>query len=214
MPKEKKKDKPGFSNEYGEEIKAAFLQIKPEELTKDTVLLAAKQLVKLGLNPGAVIKILKAETGFGFSIRQVAAKKEREAPVSVEKLVEKKVTTVIASEAARTVNQALATGQGLEKALGPIAKNYGFDSVGAFVVKMYDFYSTYKGYIKKMDEEVLLLKGTIKHLAQHFGPESRKALRARATWNFLIELSKATNGKLPPPETLQVMIKEIKEEFD
>ena len=67
--KSKKKRKPAFSKEYLEEITAAFMQVKPEELTKENAREAAQQLVKMTFNPGAVIKVVKQQTGLGSRAR-------------------------------------------------------------------------------------------------------------------------------------------------
>jgi len=109
--KSKKKRKPAFSKEYLEKIKVAFMQVKPQELTKETVLKVAQQLVKMKFNPGAVIKVVKQQTGLGFSVKQVTATKEKKAPAPVEKTVERKVAAEIAKEAVAKIDAVLETGK-------------------------------------------------------------------------------------------------------
>ena len=213
MPKEKKKEKPGFSNEYGDEIKAAFLQIKPEELSKETVLVAAKQLVKAGFNPGAVIKILKAETGFGFSVRQVAAKKEEEAPAAVESGLTKKVTREIAREAAKKLETVLSTGKNLEDALGPFAQQFGYENTADFIVAMFDFWDVWHGQVPDLVKQRDEYAWAITQLINSMSPEVAESHIKDALQEFATNtmIAGQLSGNTPTPKEMMEHLQNLKE---
>jgi len=191
------------------------MQVKPQELTKETVLKAAQQLVKMKFNPGAVIKVVKQQTGLGFSVKQVTATKEKKAPASVIKTVERKVAAEIAKEAVAKIDAVLDTGKSLEDALGPIARSYGYETTTQFVLTMYGFWTTWKDHVAPLVTERDQYRWAINELMERMSPEARKVLAGQAVKELVISLATmgSLTGHFPPPDVLKGYIQLLRDEM-
>lgn len=94
------------SKEYLEEIRKVYMQIKPENEERPLVQLAAQQLVKAGYNSGAVMKVVKQLTGFGFNVRQVQPPKQPTTPAPTLKKVRQAVEREVSKEALHAIREA------------------------------------------------------------------------------------------------------------
>ena len=193
-----------------EELKERVRALAGGSKDKAVLVRVARQLRDEGVNPREILKAIKEETGVGLSLRTTFKKDGKN---SVERKtarsLERRIGVEIASEATRNINEMLATGKSLEEALGPIAKNHGYEKTSDFVMKTFDFWSTYKDYVDHLYVECGMYKATIRHLVDLYSPQSMKILRANAVWNFCLQLAKVMGGKLPPDKTLMVMIEAI-----
>lgn len=184
---------------------------------------AGQELCKRGYNPGYVAKVLKAETGFGFNVQQLhtakaAGPKEppEQAPRSTEAAVEKEVTKEITAEALTSVRASLSTGKGIEAALGPYAKLYGYENTNLFVLELFDFWGLWHEYVNKIVEEIQLLRWGIQEMQRKLSPEALKALKAQAIKEISqsVLIMAASTGKYPDPQMFQQYIMQVKEEIE
>jgi len=211
--KVKKKQRKPFPDKYLEQIRSELRKTLPEKPTKEQAQAAAQGLTEKGFNPGAVIKVIKELTGYGFNIQQVRKEKAGEPPAAVKKVVETKVTKEIAKEATAHLEQVLSTGKNLEDQLGQLAKFYGYPKTSDFIMEVYSFWDTWRDKVETLVEENKQYRWAIRELLEKFTPEAKKVLRDKAIRDFVMStvIMGQVTGKFPTPESMREYIELLKE---
>ena len=215
MSKKKASEQASKKDPYLEQVRADFKEINPSKEDREAVWQAFIDLKNKGYKTDVINKVVKQETGTGFSVKKLKQVKGEQAPAGVEKTLERVVTTEIAREAAAELRAVLQTGKSLEDAMGPLARFYGFESTAVFVTEMFTFWDTWHKHIQTVVAERDMFKWAIRELTEKLSPEARKVLKDEA----VKEVTMATivmgqqTGNFPPPETMRGYIKVLKEEM-
>lgn len=181
----------------------------------------ARELAAQGMNKGAVSAAAKQLWGKGFrpqalmQAADAAKAPDVEAPRKTEAAVEQTVEKEITSEAVTKIREAMATGKGVEDALGPYARLYGYENTTQFLLGMFDFWSTWHEYVGQLVEQNAAYKWAVQELTRKFTPEALRALEDAAIRDVSHSLLVAASqtGNYPSPETLRSYIQVIKEEM-
>jgi len=211
--KKEGKKKRQFSAEYLDEVAAAFKQLNPPIEDKQKVLQVGKQLTKT-YQVAAVQDVIKRVAKHSFSFKQLSSKREEgQPPPSVEAQLDKKVTTKIAEEAAKKLETVLATGKSLEDALGPYAKQYGFEDTADFIVAMFDFWDVWHGKVPDLVKERDEYKWAITQLLNSMTPEVAEDRIRAALQEFAMNtmIAGQISGKCPTPKEMMEHLQNLKE---
>lgn len=174
----------------------------------------ALKLHSEGYPPTMITQALKRKFGRGvpltiFSKEPVSGKSVK-SKISAEKTVQAKISRQITAEANETITEVLKTGRLVEEKVGPIARQYGYNETGKFVVEMaYPFFDLYFDHVEKLEVEKLELQSGMQKMIEHFGPEAKRRLFNLEVWNLVqANFMAGAVGLHPiPPGTLQGYMK-------
>lgn len=195
--------------------------ISPEQVKK-----VGQEAMRQHMNSALILTVMKKDYKCGMNMKQLkegmvegpeetVVQKPTPAPKATEKAVTKVVEEEITREAVSRVRQVLDTGKGIEDAMGPVARLYGFENTNAFVISMFDFWSTWHEHVNKLVEQNAAYKWAIGEIVRKLTPEALKALEDVSIKEITtsVLMAGAATGHYPDPETLRQYITVVKEEM-
>jgi hypothetical protein len=154
--------------------------------------------------------------GHGFRPQDLKVESGEAAPPSVERAVKQHVVKEITEEAVKKVEQALATGKGIDDALAPYAKLYGYENVNQFALELLGFWDLWHGQVDAMFKELQVMRWAFGELQRKLSPEALQALKTVSINEITqsVLLAAAQTGKYPEAELLREYIQVVKEEIE
>jgi len=173
----------------------------------------ALKLHKEGYPPTLITQMLKRKFGRGvpltiFGKKSIAGKSVK-SKISALKTVQAKISRQITAEANERVTRYLKTGKRVENQLAPVAREYGYEDTGEFIIeRVYKFFADYYNHVRDLEKENNELRLGVQKLLERFAPEAKRRLVFKEVMEFVHATTLLTQlGFHPvPPDVLRTSI--------
>jgi len=171
----------------------------------------ALALSEMGFNPRDISHAIKVVTGKGvrFSalkkVKETGDKRPKERLSAVDEVVGREVQKAVVEEARAEIKMILEVGKEVVEFFKPIASNYGFRDVKAFLAKIYLFWDYWKDNAPALEQENEELEDALERVVKATAPEAREMLIFTKMADFEIAniFTGSLTGNYAPPEKLR-----------